>query len=319
VVSSALAFQWLTLLTTFLANWRIAEISIQALVLDAHRTKHFGTVNSDTNLLVQYEVDPTALGCSTEIFFQFQIKYTRVEDCKTLIRSITLTPQVTTQSDTAYRTADIEVIGLNAIRAMAHTAQLGFYTEARLENYAYLQLMKNVAKALSSSLTTTTLTTCSTTTATTKTQSKSSAEEVQDVLKSFTEHSRKFENTMYIEHYKEVVKGGKWDDTEEKMKVLEKQQPHLFAPNEKSEEGWLANTFSSFVNWVSSSSTSNSSTSNSSTSNSSTSNSSNNLIVTPSASTASSSANNNNQQVRVANRQDEVSNFLWNMRGANML
>jgi len=203
---------------------------------------------------------------------------------------------------------------LNAIRSMAHTAQLGHYTEARLENYAYLQLMKIVTTELSSSLTTTTSTTSSTT-ATTKSQSKSSAEEVQDVLKSFTEHSRKFENTLYNEQYKEVINGRKWDDMEEKMKVLEQQKPHLFATKEKS-DGFLS-TLSSFVNWVLPSNTPIVTSASSSTSD-------NNLQQVGVANrqdevSNSSTSNNNQQQVRVVNRQDEVSNFLWNMRGANTL
>lgn len=285
-------------------------ISEKSLIMDDWKTispdvytKHFGTINSDTNLLIQYILDSTIFGNNnlTNISFQFQIKYTRIEDGKTLLRIISLNVPVSNSKDEAYKHADIEAIGLNAVRSVAHTAQLGYYTTARLENYAQLQLMKSVAQALSNQPTGT----ISTTAKQTRT-SKSSAEEIQDVLKSFSDHSTKFEAALFKEQHKEVLKGTKWDETEEKMKELTLKYPNL-VPNNQNNNGnnWISSALTSFVSWVLPSSSASNSTS------------TNTSATTTVAATTTPTVF--NPQARGGQREDEVSNLLWNMRGANML
>jgi len=247
--------------------------------------KQFGSVNSDSNVLIQFQIDPSFNEEVQAVPFQIQINYTRVEDGKRLMRVISRVLPTSTKQLEADRTADLEVMGLNAVRTVALTAQNGSYTKARLENFAQLQLMKRLAKAATNS------------------------EEANEVLKSYAQHNLKFEEKIYREQLSEIYKGEKWDETEEEMKVLSEKLPER---HQVPDSGFtLPDVFSgvsSFLSsWLGSSSTTTTTTTTTSTS-------------SPSWSSflPSIGASSEITQQR-ATRGDEVSNMLWNMRGANML
>jgi hypothetical protein len=158
--------------------------------------KKIGTINSDSNLLIPFEKDPNYQNkIPSRVSFQLQVKYTRVEDGKTLLRVCSRILPTTLNRSQADTTADLEVMGLHAMRSTAQTAQTGNYTSARLQNYAQLQLMKRLVKA------------------------SKVTDEAAEVLKKYTSHNMKFEKQMYLEQAKEIVQGKSWDDTEHSIPV----------------------------------------------------------------------------------------------------
>jgi len=152
--------------------------------------KKLGSINSDSNLIVPFELDPNYNNKPpSQVSFQLQIKYTRVEDGKTLLRVCSRVLPTTLDLSETDRSADLEVIGLHAVRRSAQTAQVGNYTSARLQNYAYLQFMKRLAAA------------------------SKDKEEASEVLKKYITHNSKFEKQMYLEQAREIAQGKEWDDT----------------------------------------------------------------------------------------------------------
>jgi len=226
-------------------------------------SKQLGSINSDSNLLVQFEAD---LYLNEHMVpFQLQLNYTRVEDGKRLLRVISRHMPISKNLLEADQSADLEVMALNAIRTVAQTAQHGNYTKARLQNYAQLQFMKRLTKA------------------------SLNAEEANEVLKNYAKHTFKFEEQIYREQLGEVYNGRKWDETEEEMKFLSekfKQSETLTIPSVLSEVG------SFLSNWWS-------------------------TTTTPTTATTTTTGPSIRQQ-RAA-RGDDVSNMLWNMRGAKMI
>jgi len=224
-------------------------------------SKHLGSINSDSNLLLEFLT--TSEVSLNEIPFQFQISYTRVEDGKRLMRVISRLAPISKSRKQSEEMADPEVLGLNAMRSVAQTAQAGNYTAARLQNYTYLQLMKRVAKESPES------------------------EEAKDVLKNYSAHNRKLEYTLYKEQLKEINEGKEWDETVEEIKEIKKELP---PSKTESFFSGITSFFGKFLPISTSSSAPVSET-----------------VVSPGVI----------QQQRTT-RTDDVSNLLWNMRGANM-
>jgi len=222
-------------------------------------SKQLGSINSDSNLLIQFEADLYL--DEPMVPFQLQVNYTRVEDGKRLLRVISQHMPVSKNLLEADQSADLEVMALNAIRTVAQTAQNGNYTKARLQNYAQLQFIKRLAKA------------------------SLNAEEANEVLKNYTKHTFKFEEKIYREQLSECFKGEKWDETEEEMKFLSEKFKQL---GSFSIPGVLSEVGSFLSNWWSTSTT-----------------------------TTTNSAPQIQQQRNA--RGDNVSNLLWNMRGASMI
>jgi hypothetical protein len=210
--------------------------------------KKLGSINSDSNLVIPFELDPNVdySKISGIVSFQIQIKYTRIEDGQTLLR--VCSRQLTTSANLQEvdNCTDLEVMGLYAVRCTAQTAQTGNYTTARLQNYAQLQLMKRLVQA------------------------SKDKEEAAEVLKRYITHNKKFERQMYLEQVREINQGKPWDETDS----LSSDSTGLFGIS-------LPNVLSSFTS----------------------------LFSSPAPQPVF-------QQQR-ANRADDVSNLLWNMRGAN--
>jgi len=220
--------------------------------------KKLGSINSDTNLIVPFELDPNYNDKQpSSVSFQLQIKYTRVEDGKTLLRVCSRVLPTTLNLQEADERADLEVIGLHAVRCTAQTAQKGNYTSARLQNYALLHLMRRLSRVAKDK------------------------EDASEVLKKYLTHNSKFERKMYLEQATEISQGKEWDDT-----VGQQEEPEP--------SGFL----SSFTSLFSSSLAPP------------------RVESVPSAPSQPPSAQFSQQR---ANRTDDVSNLLWNMRGANML
>jgi len=220
--------------------------------------KKLGSINSDTNLIVPFELDPNYNDKQpSRVSFQLQIKYTRVEDGKTLLRVCSRVLPTTLNLKEADERADLEVIGLHAIRCTAQTAQTGNYTSARLQNYALLHLMRRLVRVVKDK------------------------EDAAEVLKKYITHNSKFERKMYLEQAAEIAHGKEWDDT----------------AGQKEETATAGLGFlSSFTSLFSSPSSP----------------AREEIPIPAPPPTAQFS------QQR-ANRTDDVSNLLWNMRGANML
>jgi len=196
--------------------------------------------------------------------FQIQINYTRVEDGKRLMRVISRLVPISNKQAEADQTADLEVMGLNAVRTVAQIAQNSNYTKARLQNYAQLQLIKRLVNA------------------------STKQEEAKEVLKSYAVHNFKFEEQIYREQLNEFYNGKNWDETEEEMQVYAEK----FVPKESGISEVLSGVTSLFSNWWNT------------------------------TTTTTTTTNVPSQEIirrgRTA-RGDNVSNMLWNMRGANML
>jgi hypothetical protein len=252
-------------------------------------SKHLGSVNSDSNLLMEYETDPSLLSKGIErVPFQLQITHTRVEDGKRLMRVIVASLQVTDKRETAETEADPEVLGLNAVRRVAQTALTGEYTRARLQNYAYLQLMKRVVKV-----------------------AKSNSDEAKEVLSSYVTHNKRFEVTMRREQVKELRQGKKWDELEgqPEMEVEEEEEQQKQEQESSFSGGGFLSGFWSFFGGGGSTRTTVSTTIN------------NNSSVVQKKDNKPKATNVNVAEIRSqrSGRTDEVSNVLWNMNAANML
>jgi hypothetical protein len=224
--------------------------------------KKLGSINSDSNLLVPFELDPNYKPPSS-VPFQLQIKYTRVEDGKTLLRVCSRILPTTLDLVEADKIADLEVMGLHAVRITAQTAQKGNYISARLQNYAYLNLMKRLAGV------------------------SKDKEEAGDILKKYITHNSKFERQMYLELSREIAQGKEWDDTGS-------QEPDSGGFN-------FSGLLSSFTSLFSSP-----------------------QQPQPQPTLQPAPPMQQNQQDVIfrqqrGNRNDNVSNMLWNMRGQNML
>jgi len=113
-------------------------------------------------------------------------------------------------------------------------------------------------------------------------------DEAKEVLKSYAVHNYKFEEKMYREQLTESRNGRKWDETEEDTRInAEKEQTGFSVPD------MLSGVSSLLSSWWNNSNTTSTTTTTTTT--------------TPNISRGRTT------------RGDDVSNMLWNMRGANML
>jgi len=232
--------------------------------------KSIGSVNSDSNLLLEFDAlnVPSSM---KEVPFQVQLFYTRIEDGKRLLRVITRHIPISLNDKEIEENADIEIVGLNSIRSVAEIAQAGNYTYSRLRNYANLQFMKKLVAA------------------------SKDKEEASEVLKNFVLHSVKFEDKIYREQLRELHKGNPWDETEKDEQVSVNEGSGGFfsffsspspSPSSGSGGGFLSSLFS---------------------------------FVTPSNASMRAEEPTTNQQQTRGTRTDDVSNLLWQMKGANMI
>jgi len=116
-------------------------------------------------------------------------------------------------------------------------------------------------------------------------------DEAKEVLKSYAVHNYKFEEKIYREQLSEFHKGRKWDETEEDDTRInsEKEKTGFLVPDV------LSGVTSLLSGWWNGSST------------------------TTSTTTATTTTNTEAVRRGRTTRGDDVSNMLWNMRGANML
>jgi len=77
--------------------------------------------------------------------FQVQVEYTKLDGMK-CVRVISHKQPITRELDHAIQDANIEVLGVNAVRAAAKSARAGDYTGARFTNFAHRQLISKAAK-----------------------------------------------------------------------------------------------------------------------------------------------------------------------------
>ena len=143
----------------------------------------------------------------------------------------------------------------------------------------------------------------------------SSSEDDKDILKSYLVHNKKFEHTLLAEQLKEIAKGNSWDDTEQEMSELAAKYPQAFAVKQGGVENFLVSNISSFISWILPSAATTTTT----TSTTSTTGAPIHVTREEPPKAVNSVASAPIVQGRAAIRNDEISNVLWNMRGANML
>eukprot|EP01123_Difflugia_compressa_P009219 TRINITY_DN2989_c0_g3_i3.p1 TRINITY_DN2989_c0_g3~~TRINITY_DN2989_c0_g3_i3.p1 ORF type:complete len:131 (-),score=21.62 TRINITY_DN2989_c0_g3_i3:56-448(-) len=119
-------------------------------------------------------------------------------------------------------------------------------------------------------------------------------EEANDVLVNYAKHNYNFERKMFSEQSNEIRKGNEWDETREEMAVMSAKLG-LKGSTESSEVSSVLSGVGSFFQslW--------------------------NSISTTTDTTTTAAVTLSSPLYQRRERGDEVSNFLWNMRGANMI
>eukprot|EP01123_Difflugia_compressa_P009217 TRINITY_DN2989_c0_g3_i1.p1 TRINITY_DN2989_c0_g3~~TRINITY_DN2989_c0_g3_i1.p1 ORF type:complete len:137 (-),score=24.47 TRINITY_DN2989_c0_g3_i1:56-466(-) len=125
-------------------------------------------------------------------------------------------------------------------------------------------------------------------------------EEANDVLVNYAKHNYNFERKMFSEQSNEIRKGNEWDETREEMAVMSAKLG-LKGSTESSEVSSVLSGVGSFFQslWNSISTTTD--------------------TTTTAAFTTDAAVTLSSPLYQRRERGDEVSNFLWNMRGANMI
>ncbi|KAH3767756.1 circularly permutated Ras protein 1 [Pelomyxa schiedti] len=112
-------------------------------------TEEIGNVTAESECTFEYGTKPSEEipGYDSLEFlpFQVQIEYTKLDGMK-CVRIISHKQPITHDLDHAVQDANIEVLGVNAVRQAAKTARSGDYTAARFTNLAHRQLIQKAAK-----------------------------------------------------------------------------------------------------------------------------------------------------------------------------
>lgn len=112
-------------------------------------TREIGNVTKDSAVTFEYGVRPTVkrdqLSKMKVLPFQLQIKYTRLDGMKCM-RVISKSQELTFDRKQAEETANVDVLGVNAIQQTANIAKKGSYSKARLYNLQHKQMLSRAAK-----------------------------------------------------------------------------------------------------------------------------------------------------------------------------